>query len=296
MTQRNLLFLLFNALMIMIFYAPLKTLFSSSWQESVYSHIMLIPFVSGYLLFSERKSVFTEVGYSSWHGSPVILIGALLYVIAKTFGASLNENDSMSLLIASTVIIWIGGFVLLYGRNAFMKARFSLLFLLLMVPVPSTILDKIVFLMQKLSADMANIFFMISGVPYYRTDLQFNFSQLTIEVAEQCSGIRSSIALFVASILTGYLFLKTTWRKVVLTLIVFPICIVRNGLRIAMLSLLGNYIDVNILSSSLHKQGGIPLFVFSFVFLMIICWIMRRSEKKELLRKKTTITPLVNKT
>lgn len=281
--------------MILLFYSQLKSLFSSSWQESVYSHIILIPFVSGYLLFSGRKSVFMEVEYSFRYGSPVILIGVFSYIIAKTSGSSFNENDFMSLLVSSAVITWIGGFVLFYGKKAFLNARFPLLFLILMVPVPSMIMDNIIRLMQELSADTADVFIMLSGVPYFRTDLQFHFSQITTEVAGQCSGIRSSISLFVASILAGHLFLKTAWRKVVLALLVFPICIVRNGFRIAMLSLLGNYVDLNILTGPLHRSGGIPLFVMSFALLMVICWIFRRFEKNELLQKNANTAPLVNK-
>jgi exosortase len=186
-------------------------------------------------------------------------------------------------MILSVVITWIGGFFLFYGRQAFVKAWFPLVFIVLMVPIPSMILNNIIFILQKLSMETANVLFMISGVPFYNEGFTFHFSDLSVEVAEQCSGIRSSLALFIGSILAGHLFLKTAWRKIVLALVVFPICIMRNGVRIVILSLLGNYVNPGILSSNLHRKGGIPLFIISFAFLMIICWLMRRSENKRFL-------------
>ena len=113
----------------------------------------------------------------------------------------------------------------------------------------------------------------------------FSLSNLSVEVAEQCSGIRSSIALFLASLMAGHMFLKKKRMKIILALIVIPICIIRNGSRIVFLSLLGNYVNQEILASDLHRKGGIPLFIISFIFLIAICWVMRKSEQKKVALK-----------
>ena len=41
-------------------YAPIKALYDSSSQREYYSHIVLIPLVSIYLIFQKRKVIFSE--------------------------------------------------------------------------------------------------------------------------------------------------------------------------------------------------------------------------------------------
>jgi len=81
--------------------------------------------------------------------------------------------------------------------------------------------------------------------------------------------------------MAGQLFLKSASRKIVLALVIIPITIFKNGLRIVTLSLLGVYVDQNILSSSLHKKGGIPFFFLSLIFLGAILWLLRRADKRD---------------
>lgn len=126
---------------------------------------------------------------------------------------------------------------------------------------------------------------MVTGIPFFREGSTFHLTKFSVEVAEECSGIRSSIALFITSILAGQLFLNSTSRKIILILSVFPITIVKNGLRIVTLSLLGNYVDIRILSSALHKQGGIPFFILALAFSGTIFWFLRKSEKRSFLQK-----------
>jgi exosortase len=193
----------------------------------------------------------------------------------------LNQNDYLSVITFSSVVVWIGGIVLFYGLPAFRKAVFPAALLFFMVPMPTFLMERVVSILQEGSAEAAFILFNLSGVPVLREGFIFHLPNLSIEVAEQCSGIHSAIALFITSILAGKLFLATGWRKGVLVLSVFPITIMKNGLRIVTLSLLGNNLDERILSSPLHKQGGIPFFLLAVSFLLVVLWLLRRFEKRK---------------
>jgi exosortase len=140
--------------------------------------------------------------------------------------------------------------------------------------------EKIILLLQMGSAEVAYGFFKLTGVRVLREGFTFNLSGINIEVAKQCSGIRSTIALFLTSIIAGQLFLQTGWRKIVLAMAIFPITIFKNGLRIVTLSLLGVYIDQRILFSELHKSGGIPFFVVALALLVAFLWVLRKSENR----------------
>ena len=277
---RNLLFLLFNVVMLAMFYHPLKELMGLVFRSELYSHIILIPIVSGYFIYLKRRIIFSDLEYSFKSGITVIAIGIILYCIAIEQEILLDQNDYLALTIFSAIILLIGGVVLFYGIKSFRAAVFPLLFLFFLTPIPTIAVEKIVLLLQMGSAEATHGFFKLAGVPVLREGFTFNLPGMSIEVAKQCSGIRSSIALFITSIIAGQFFLRTGWKKVVLVLSIFPITIFKNGLRIATLSLLGTYVDSRILGSELHKSGGIPFFFVALVFLAPVLWVLRKSETK----------------
>jgi len=100
-------------------------------------------------------------------------------------------------------------------------------------------------------------------------------------VAEQCSGIRSSLSLFIVSIVTGYLFLQTVSRRVILAIAVFPISVVKNALRIMTMTLLANQVDPRFLTSHwIHTSGGIPFFALALALFIPLVWMLRKSEAR----------------
>lgn len=277
---RNLLFLLFNVVMLAMFYHPLSELTGLVFKSELYSHIILIPIVSGYFIYLKRRIIFSDLEYSFKSGMTVIAIGMIIYFIGVEQGIQLNQNDYLALMIFSAIILLVGGVVFFYGIKSFRAAVFPLLFLFFLTPIPTKAVEKIVLLLQMGSAEATYGFFKLAGVPVLREGFTFSLPGVSIEVAKQCSGIRSSIALLITSIIAGQLFLRTGWKKAVLVLSVFPIAILKNGLRIATLSLLGTYVDSRILSSELHKSGGIPFFFVGLLLLTPVLFWLKKTEKK----------------
>jgi len=189
--------------------------------------------------------------------------------------------ENFALYALSAVLFLEGSLGLLAGASGLWAARFPLLFLFFMIPIPEVILGPIVRFLQAGSAEVSYWVIRSVGVPIFRDGFLFTLPGLTIEVAEQCSGIRSGISLFLVGILAGHIFLKSGWRKLALAAAVVPITIAKNGLRIVMLSLLGAYVDRQVLSGPLHKAGGIPFFGVALVMLAIVLWALRRGESRK---------------
>ncbi len=192
----------------------------------------------------------------------------------------LSQNDYLSFVTCSFLVTWLGVFIFFYGIKTFKNATFPLLFLVFLIPFPSIIAENLISVLQKGSTEVAFILLKLSGVPFLRDGFVFQLPGIAIEVAKECSGIRSSISLFITSIIAGQLFLNTGWRKVVLTLVIFPITIFKNGLRIVTLALLGSYVNPGILATNVHKKGGIPFFFLSLMVFGVFLWFLRRSEMK----------------
>ena len=56
LNTRNIVFLLFTAVAMIVAYTPIRALYSSNKSE-YYSHIALIPLVSIYLIYIKRKEI-----------------------------------------------------------------------------------------------------------------------------------------------------------------------------------------------------------------------------------------------
>jgi exosortase C (VPDSG-CTERM-specific) len=278
--RRHALFLAFSGVVVLAFYVPLRLLFESAMRSELYSHTLLVPLVSLYLLVSNRREIFRDGMRSSRLGLLLVAVGAALYLFGRDRAAALTANDHLSLAVFSAVLCWWGGFLWLFGTEVFRRAAFPLLFLLFLVPVPGFLMDRVIGVLQVFSAEASHLLFRLTGVPVYREGFVFHLPGLSVEVARECGGIRSSIALFITSVLGGHLFLKTGWRRVVLSLAVFPITVFKNGVRIVMLTLMGAYVDPRILGSTLHRRGGIPFFFVALALLGLVFLALRRSERR----------------
>lgn len=277
--RRNLLFFFLSTLAVWMMYTPLRNLLTSNTQSEYYSHILLIPLVSAYFIYSGRKAIFSTLKHSYSIGIPLIIVGVLLYALGWHQGDQLNQNDYSSLMTFSVLVFWIGGFILFYGTRAFRLAVFPLLFLAFMIPIPSILMEKIISALLVGSTEATYLLFNFVGIPFLKEGSIFHLPNMSVEVAKQCSGIRSSLGLFITGMLAGHLFLRTGWKKVVLVLFVFPITVLKNGIRIVTLSSLAIYVDEKFITQSfLHKSGGFVFFIPALALLGIILWGLRKSE------------------
>jgi len=279
LNTRNIVFFLFTAVAFIMAYKPVKALYSSNKSE-YYSHIALIPLVSIYLIYIKRKEIFAKVNYLFVGGIPVLFLGIALFLGGFLCGAPLDKNNYASLIAFSIFIFINGAFILLYGMQAYRSALFPLLFLIFTVPIPTALMDNIIYFLQVGSTEFTNLLFMASGVPFVREGFVFHLPNISVEVAKQCSGIRSGMAIFIVAILAGYMFLTSYWKIIFLVICALLIAMFKNGIRILTLSLLGNYVDPRILESSLHREGGTPFFIVALLLLAPILFFLRRSEKK----------------
>lgn len=275
----------------LIYAPPLGALWRIALHNDTHSHILLIPLISLALVALQRSTIFAERGRAFKTGFGICAGGLIVYGLAILLKEQMERqgfrnqdvpNDYLTLCMVGFVAWVIGSFIAVHGTQAFKKARFPLVFLVLAIPIPMLLLDVIVASLQHVSAEAADVIFKMSGVSFHRSGLVFEFSNVAVQVAEQCSGIRSSLSLFILSLVTGYLFLRTVSRRVVLTVAVFPITVVKNALRIMTITLLANQVDMRFLTDHwIHRSGGLPFFAAALMLLIPLVWMLRRSESRK---------------
>jgi exosortase len=290
---RVLIALLLTGAGILMYGGPLASLFQSAYGDDTFSYIVFIPLVTFYLLYEDRKKIFDSTPGSPTPGIVLSSLGVLLYLVARKGVAGGPVPIEFYAPHALSAALYLGGLLgVLAGARGLWVARFPLLFLLFMIPVPEWGLKPIVHFLQAGSAEVSYWVMRSVGVPIYRDGFLFSLPGLTIEVAEQCSGIRSGISLFLVGILAGHLFLKSGWRKLALAAAVVPIAIVKNGLRIVMLTLVGAYVDRQVLSGPLHRIGGIPFFLLALLLFAVVLWVLRRGETRTTLEPTSEPDPV----
>jgi exosortase len=245
-----------------------------SLRDESSSHIILIPLVAFFLLYLERRRIFSTIQTSTGLGLGLALGGAILYCFAAWGPIPQNGNWPLSLETLSVVLLWVGGFVLCYGVEALRAGSFPVLFLLLMVPLPDVVLNRAIAALQEGSTEIAYLIFQAVGTPVSRNGFLLSVPGVTIEVAKECSSIRSSIALLVTCLLAAHLYLRTAWKFVVLVVLGLLLSIVKNGIRIVTLTLLSVYVDPGFLTGRLHHQGGFVFFLIALLLLWpVFIWL-----------------------
>jgi exosortase len=257
----------------------LRTLLTLVAENETFSQIPLIPLVSICILYLNRKTLFHNLTWGWGLGTALLIPGTIFLAAPRLTSQNLNSTNQTILVVFGIAIFWMGSFALFFGPRTFGDARFPLLFLLFMVPIPEPILSKVVYFLQKESTEAAELFFRLGGVPYIRQGFFFALPGVTIHVAEECSGIRSTVALLITTVLVSHFLLKSNWKKALLCVAIVPISILKNGLRIVTLSALAIYVNPDFLYGNLHHHGGIVFLLIGLVPLILMLGWLRKSER-----------------
>ena len=281
-SRRLIGFLAFVVLLAVAFVHPLISLTKYAVGTDIHSHIVLVPIISAYLIYIRRKELPTDYVFAPGWASILAAAGlAALLVAGGLINTPLSHSDYLSLIaFAFVCLISAGGFLFL-GRKWMAAAAFPFAFLIFMVPLPDSVVDWLETASKLASAEAAALFFSITGTPVLRDGTVFQLPGIIIEVAQECSGIRSSWVLFITSLLASYLFLKSPWRRAVLVSLVIPLAILRNGFRILVIGVLCVHVGPQMINSVIHHRGGPLFFALSLIPLFLLLWWLRNGERSE---------------
>jgi exosortase len=262
-----------------LFLNPLRELLRLSLTSDTYSPIIVIPLIAISMIYMERKAILQKTGGTSRFAAAFFSIGVLLYALTRQFGLSISADGSLALAILGFLFLVWSGFSWVFGSRAFRAGLFPLLFLLLMVPLPASAIDRFIVWLQWGSAEVTSWIFHATGTPVIRNGLFFTLPSVSIEIAKECSGIRSATALLITCLAAGYLLLRLPWTRAVFLFATVPVLILKNGIRITTLTLLAIHVDPGFLDGRLHHQGGVVFFAVGLLMLLPVLWWLQRIER-----------------
>jgi exosortase len=290
-----------------VYFTVLLKLGGDWWNDENYSHGLLIPFVIGYILWQERERfIEARTQPAVWWGA--IGVGlSLLLLWAGTAGAELFVQRVSLVLMVASVVIYFWGFRLL----GLIAVPLSLL--ILSIPIPQIIFNRIAFPLQLFASRCAVAAMSFFGIPVLR---QGNIIELMplgasepkrLAVVEACSGIRSLMTLVTLAVVYAYLtkpkdgqdnddqgpdqelrrprsqhsvvgFLNrfTFWRSLILVVAAVPIAILTNALRVSGTGVLAHYYGTRVADGFFHSFSGWVIYIAAAVLLFATGWMLDR--------------------
>lgn len=248
------------ALSFWLYWSTAAHLVGQWWSDSNFSHGFFVPLFSGFVVWQERDRLSRLTPNPSWSGLALLLSSLGLLIVGQLGAELFLARFSLLLLLAGFVVLFL-------GWDFFRAVSFPWAFLLLMIPIPAIVFNKITFPLQLLASKVAALVLPVLGVPILREGNVINLPAMALEVAEACSGIRSLMSLVTLAIIYSYLMEKRLWVRWVLALASVPIAVVANSVRIIGTGLLVQYWDTEKAEGYFHASWGWIIFVISLVML-----------------------------
>jgi exosortase len=284
-TRKKALFLLAASAAFAVVFESLNSIVRTGRPNDYYSHIPLIPVISAYVFYARRKKMFGAGPGSLPLGIMILILGLGLFFLDRLFHPGLIDHTELRA--SSAILLLSGSYITIFGWRAFREWPFPFGFLLFAVPLPMMWMERIVLALVSGSTGVTFLLFKLFGVPFAQQGSIFHLPAFNVEIARECSGIRSSLALVITSILAGQIFLRKPWKRIVLVLAVIPVTILKNGLRIVILYLLSYFVDMRIIEGGfLHKSGGFLFFGLSLCIIGCLLWLLREPDHPYALGKR----------
>ncbi|MGB6222661.1 exosortase/archaeosortase family protein [Haloferula sp.] len=263
-----------------LFVGGLTDWFQLALRSNLHSHTLIIPVVTIFLIVTERKS--NNGGFCStlWLGLPMLglCLGGWLFGLSnQAFNTGVHHVSlQLGFFLAGVWALTLTFFGLGWVRSAF----FPLAFLSFMLPMPEVVEQGLEQWLITASAQVSEMILRLGGIPVFREGQLLELPGVTLEVAEECSGIRSSWVLLITSVLAGYLFLRTLPSRLILVAVVLPLGVLRNAVRIAVIGWLCVEEGPELIDGWIHRKGGPFFFAASLIPLLLIALMLGKLETR----------------
>jgi exosortase C (VPDSG-CTERM-specific) len=261
------------------FALPLLRLARFAAGDELHSYVLLMPFVGWYLASLEKKNLPTSPTPAKKIAAVFFLLG--IFAAAGNFIFHFHSlADGLSLTTFSFVLFLVGAGFWIFGAAGMRVLAFPFAMLIFFVPMPDALRDALETGLQHGSAMVAGWLFALTGETVLHDELNFRLPTITLHVAQECSGIHSTMVLFITSLVAGKFFLRSPWRRAALCLAVIPLALLRNGFRVFVLGELCTHIGPRMIDTPIHHRGGPLFFALSLPPFLLFLYFLRKAENQ----------------
>ena len=241
------------------------------WTDDAYSHGMLIPPLAVYIAWMSRDEILAVAAEPSRVGYLVTAVGGLVLLVGRLGAEFFLTRVSLVVITAGLVLTY-------WGWRRLRLLSFALILLATMVPIPAIVYNRLAAPLQLFSSAVASSTLELMSIPVYRDGNVMHLPEISLGVAEACSGLRSVSSLSVLALVAGYLVCKTLPFRLALFLLAFPVAIAINVVRITLTAVLAKQ-DPALAEGIFHSFSGWVVFLVGFAILYALAIVLERVER-----------------
>lgn len=260
------------ALYIYAFFPVWRSLINTWSNSEDYSHAFFILPISVYLIWAKKEELAEMTFNRSVIGCLIVLFSCFLYLFALAAGVTTIASFS-------AILCLVGAFLAITGIRVSVKLMFPLLYLFLMIPIPSQLYFAATTPLQLIVSKVTVSLAFLMDIPIYREGNVLHLPERTLQVVAACSGMRSLISLATLSLLFGYLTLKSNTLRTILVGLSLPVAIFINIIRVSIMVLGFYYFDYDLTEGNPHTYLGMAVFALAIALMLLSQKILTRIER-----------------
>lgn len=254
--------LLLPIISFILLYFPVFQKLLESWNhDENYSHGYFIPVLAGLMIWMQREKLRQALKRPSNIGLVIIILGLVQFIVAWVGSEYFLQGTSI-------IVVLLGSVLYLWGWQMALLTLVPLVYLIFMVPLPAIIWNKLSFplalMASKVSADLVSAM----GLSILREGNILTLPNITLQVADACSGLRSLTTLLALSAFVAFISDHTKPKKWILFLAGVPIALVSNIIRLAGTAVLARHFGATVAHGFIHDFSGWVVFVLGLVMLL----------------------------
>ncbi|GAN31937.1 MAG: exosortase [Candidatus Brocadia sp.] len=255
-------------------YTPLFfVLYRHGWKSSDYTHAYFIIPVFFWLVWRKRallrESIQKSTPGNNFFGLSILLLGIFLF----TFGW---RQDYRFLTALSLLPVLYGLVSYLYGLKVTKILSFPILYLILLAPIPTGIIDSVTLPMRYGLSVATETILKLFHYPITREGLLLTIGKTDLFMGQPCSGFRSIVTMFSLALIYAYINKGSISKKGVLVSSIIPLALVGNLIRIITLCLITYYFGEEAGQGFFHSMSGVVIFVFIILGLIGLEYLLER--------------------
>jgi len=248
-------------LLVVLFYGAIKDTALICWNDDDYSHGLILPFISGWLIWTKLPELSLswlsnsrDEKRFSWGGFFLLLIGVCILIIGHV----------SHLLFASWLAFFptiSGVLILLFGWKVASAFLPPLLLLFMAKPIPDSLVPILFFPLQVFAAKVSAEVLELLHVPVYLLGNIIEIPGMRLMVEEACSGMRSLMALLTVSFIVVLIVPMRLYAKCLIVMLSILVAIIANVFRVAMTGVLAHFYDKQAATGFFHEFSGMIVFI-----------------------------------
>lgn len=251
------------------FWPAFNEMFERWWNDPQYTHCILVPFFSLFLLWNKRQNYSVTNYWPNPAGMLIVMVGIFVRFLGSYLFIQYIEHIS-SLIVLTGIVLFF------FSWRGLRWAAPALIFLVFCVPLPYRVQNILGLPLQRFATVASTFFLQVFGIPAVADGNIISVNDMKIGVNEACNGLGMLITFFALSTAVAMISRRPGLDRTVVFLSAAPIAIVANIVRITATGIFAYTSGTELAKKVFHDFAGWLMMPLALAMLFFVLWYMER--------------------